>query len=264
MYFKKCTQYILFKLIISLTWVCSWVLLMITEKKKHYKIFIWVHSGIASNEVIFMQQPWQFTLDVHGLKLQAIMRLWGQWWKNQQKMKKNKRSRRGAGCPSLSKPGSFPVFLIMALPNEKPNTLHSAFIVGVHFRMGSFWPWHMAPQKTTAHWEYWRCFHACGSCPRQALVITFIIAVILFFVWMQRSPWGLSGICAFHPLLIFLLPLSKWEKRKTKKQEKWNLHNQLPINAPLLSFSIFSFHSSTFLSATALRVWWPAFSLIPM
>lgn len=108
--FKKCTQYILFKLIISLTWVCSWVLLMITEKKKkHYKIFIWVHSGIASNEVIFMQQPWQFTLDVHGLKLQAIMRLWGQWWKNQQKMKKNKRSRRGAGCPSLSKPGSFPV-----------------------------------------------------------------------------------------------------------------------------------------------------------
>lgn len=107
----------------------------------------------------------------------------------------------------------------MALPNEKPNTLHSAFIVGVHFRMGSFWPWHMAPQKTTAHWEYWRCFHACGSCPRQALVITFIIAC--FLCGCREAHEDSQAFVLFIPssFSCCLCPKEKREKQKNRRSE---------------------------------------------
>ena len=112
---------------------------------------------------------------------QTVTRLRGQRRRNQRReRKKIKEAEEAQGVPAWANLGSFPVLsgiLLMAPPNEKPNTLHSAFIRGVHFGMGSFWVWHMAPQKTKARWRMPALFSTpatpAASRPRRALVIAF-------------------------------------------------------------------------------------------
>lgn len=75
------------------------------------------------------------------LKQQMITRLWGQQQKTEQKTGKIKEAEEAQSVPASANLGSFPALSGLPVngpPNEKPNTLHSAFIVGVHFGMGSF------------------------------------------------------------------------------------------------------------------------------
>lgn len=162
---------------------------------------------------------------------------------------------------------SFQTLLLMAPTNEKPNTLHSASIVGVHFGMGSSRVWHMALQKEHSFPE--ECgnrFHACdarGLVPETSISDRFFInAAILFFcVDAEKPARTLRHLCfAPHtsPLhhLVLLSLLSKREKKKNSKSEISTINFQ----STLLSFSsvFFSLDSSTFLSLAALWLLRPA------
>lgn len=83
-------------------------------------------------------------------------------------------------------------------------------------------------------------------CPRRALAITFSTVLQFLFLFVHRSPQGLSDIC-FVPSLF---SLSK--KKKDSKSEISTINFQSMLH----SFSLASFF---LLTPTALWLLWPAF-----
>lgn len=113
----------------------------------------------------------------------------------------------------------------MVPPNQKPNTLYSAFILGGTVCNGKVLSGTHGPQKTKARPRMQRC--GARGLMSQTSISVFIHAAI--FVWTRRSLRGLSDFCPPPPTLCFC----QQEKKTAKVKPSQSTSDQ--CSAPFLS-----------------------------
>lgn len=94
-------------------------------------------------------------------------------------------------------------------------------ILPLHFGMGSFWVWHMGPQKTKARWRMPGAVSTpatpAASRPRRALVIAFLLTLpFCFCVDAEKPARTLRHLCFIPSLLLPPLFVAFVRKRKKK------------------------------------------------
>lgn len=132
----------------------------------------------------------------------------------------------------------------MAPPNEKPNTLHSAFIRGSTFRDGKFLSVTHGPTKDQGSLKNaGAVLHACdarGLASETSISDRFLLTLpFCFCVDAEKPARTLRHLC-FHPpllLLLFLPPVFVAFVRKRKKKDSKSEISTINFQSTLLSFS---------------------------